>query len=199
MLNGRQEREGLDHKLLTKQHRLSTLDAYLEAQLLDAGTDKLTGPEVIGMLVEDLVKRAGDRGFRLGLMEQRTLFNIPPQVEIPVKSVGTQPSTDPNIVTAGPFILDVARGVLTTPYKDPPEVDLTVMETRLASTLMRNPGRLVTYSVLVYNLWPNGGGEDNLIKTHLTHIRNKSGDPKIGKRGSRHFCVKNGMGYMFKE
>ena len=80
-------------------------------------------------------------------------------------------------VTAGDLRLnqetyEVTRG-------DEP-VQLTPLEFRILYLLAMNEGQVIPYSRLVDHAWGFEGGDANLLKTHICHIRQKLGLPLDG-------------------
>ncbi len=54
-------------------------------------------------------------------------------------------------------------------------VQLTTLEFRILYLLAMNAGRVIPYSRLVEYAWGYDGGDSNLLKTHICHIRKKLG------------------------
>lgn len=52
-------------------------------------------------------------------------------------------------------------------------VQLTTLEFRIFSLLAMNAGRVIPYSRLVQYAWGYDGGDSNLLKTHVCHVRAK--------------------------
>jgi DNA-binding response OmpR family regulator len=52
---------------------------------------------------------------------------------------------------------------------------LTPLEFRILYMLAMNAGRVVPYSRLVEYAWGYDGGDSNLLKTHISHVRRKLG------------------------
>lgn len=71
--------------------------------------------------------------------------------------------------------------VVTTPYLEHPEAELTPIEGGLFSLMLSNPERFILENRLVDVWFDLGGsqGDVSLLKTHISHIRTKIGDKKI--------------------
>lgn len=87
-------------------------------------------------------------------------------------------------ITIGKMVLDPDSYTISTPYPSGKEEDrrsirLTPREMRITHLLGANMGRVVPSSrILDYGGFEGDGG---LIKTHITHIRNKIGDYPLTK------------------
>ena len=77
-------------------------------------------------------------------------------------------------VTVGDLRLDLHSHEVT--IKDERTVRLTPLEFRVLYMLAINEGRVVSSSRLVEYAWGYDGGEASLVKTHISHIRQKLGD-----------------------
>ena len=55
------------------------------------------------------------------------------------------------------------------------EIQLTVMEFKLLSVLMRNQGRILSRQILLQSLWDDRGSyiDDNTLSVHISHLRDK--------------------------
>jgi len=53
------------------------------------------------------------------------------------------------------------------------DIQLTALEFRILYILAMNAGRVVSYSRLVEYAWGYDGGDSSLLKTHISHIRDK--------------------------
>lgn len=71
-------------------------------------------------------------------------------------------------------------------------IQLTPLEFRIIYMLAMNPGRVIPYSRLVEYAWGYEGGDSNLLKTHICHIRSKLNLPVDGSDGIR---AVPGVGY----
>ena len=75
-------------------------------------------------------------------------------------------------VRAGDLVLDLQSHEAT---KAGRAVQLTPLEFKLLYMLALNEGRVIPYSRLVEYAWGFDGGDANLLKTHISHIRDKLG------------------------
>ena len=68
-------------------------------------------------------------------------------------------------------------------------VFLTPTEFQILSTLIRNDGIIVTRSVLLQNIWDDGGAfiDDNTLSVHISRLREKI--------GTEHIVTVRGIGY----
>lgn len=64
-------------------------------------------------------------------------------------------------------------------------VQLTPLEFRILFMLAMNEGQIIPYSRLVDYAWGYEGGDANLLKTHICHIRQKLGLPLHGEGSIR--------------
>lgn len=97
------------------------------------------------------------------------------------------------VVTTPDFTIDfAAKRVL----RDGELVRLTPLQWRIVQVLVRNRGRLVTYSELLHDVWgPGYGTETNYLRVFMTHIRQRL-EPEPAK--PRYFITEPGMGYRFQ-
>jgi two-component system, OmpR family, KDP operon response regulator KdpE len=94
----------------------------------------------------------------------------------------------PNVVVGG-LQIDLGGMRLT---RDGKLVRLTPTEWRVLALLVSESGRLVTHARLIAGLSDSGGGDLNVLRVHLNHIRRKLGDD--GLRAA--FIVNEpGLGY----
>jgi two-component system KDP operon response regulator KdpE len=102
------------------------------------------------------------------------------------------PEGDP-VVTTPDFTIDfAAKRVL----RDGEPVRLTPLQWRIVEVLVRNRGRLVTYSELLHDVWgPGYATETNYLRVFMTHIRQRL-EPEPAK--PRYFITEPGMGYRFQ-
>jgi two-component system response regulator MtrA len=113
------------------------------------------------------------------------------RIRTALRRAGTrQVAKESDQVTAGDMVLDVdAHEVV----RGGQRIRLTPLEFRLLYCLATNAGRLVGTAKLIEYVWGyKDGGDANLLKTHICHIRRKLG-MQPGKRG----YIKNvpGTGY----
>ena len=72
-------------------------------------------------------------------------------------------------------------------------VQLTPLEFRIAYLLAMNEGRVIPYSRLVEYAWGYDGGDANVLKTHVSHLRTKLGRDEHQPGGIR---AVSGVGYV---
>ncbi len=72
-------------------------------------------------------------------------------------------------------------------------VFVTPTEFQLLSTLIRNNGVIVTRSVLLENIWDEGGSfiDDNTLSVHMSRLREKI--------GTEHIVTVRGIGYRWED
>jgi DNA-binding response OmpR family regulator len=92
-------------------------------------------------------------------------------------------------VRAGDLVLDLQSHEAT---KAGRAVQLTVLEFKRRYMLALNEGRVIPYSRLVEYAWGYDGGDANLLKTHISHIRDKLG---IGRDEPGGIRAVAGVGY----
>lgn len=113
------------------------------------------------------------------------------RIRAATRRAGTQQSAkQSDQVTAGGMVLDVDTHEVTRAGR---RIRLTRLEFRLLYCLASNDGRLVSTAKLIEYVWGfKDGGDANLLKTHICHIRRKLG-LQHGKPG----YIKNvpGTGY----
>jgi DNA-binding response OmpR family regulator len=85
-------------------------------------------------------------------------------------------------VRAGDLVLDLQSHEA---KKADVSVELTALEFRILYMLAMNEGRVVPYSRLVEYAWGYDGGDSNLLKTHICHVRKKLGLPAQGQGSIR--------------
>jgi two-component system, OmpR family, KDP operon response regulator KdpE len=102
------------------------------------------------------------------------------------------PEGDP-VVTTPDFTIDfAAKRVL----RGDEVVRLTPRQWRIVEVLVRNKGRLVTYSELLHDVWgPGYSTETNYLRVFMTHIRQRL-EPEPSD--PRYFITEPGMGYRFQ-
>jgi len=103
-----------------------------------------------------------------------------------------RPAAEEPVLRAGAIELDrPARAV----RRDGAEVHLTPIEYRLLSALMTRPGRLITHSALLTEVWGPAYADDvATLRTHIANLRRKvePDDP-----APRHIRTDAGIGYRF--
>jgi DNA-binding response OmpR family regulator len=70
---------------------------------------------------------------------------------------------------------------------------LTPIEFQILSTLIKNNGIIVTRSILLQNIWDDGGNfiDDNTLSVHMSRLREKI--------GAKHIVTIRGVGYRWEE
>jgi two-component system KDP operon response regulator KdpE len=103
-------------------------------------------------------------------------------------------SSDPDagIVTAGDLRIDLATRRIA---RGTTEIHLTPKEWNVMAMLVRAPGRVVTQSELLTEVWgPGHESESEYLRTVLLRLRKKlEADPSA----PRHFTTEPGVGYRF--
>jgi two-component system KDP operon response regulator KdpE len=109
-----------------------------------------------------------------------------------------RPETSDPIVVTPDFRIDLVatRFVALHPDGAEEEVHLTPIEWALVDQLVRNPGRLVSQSHLLHEVWgPQYDDETNYLRVHMANLRRKvEPDPSH----PRYFVTEPGMGYRFE-
>ena len=102
------------------------------------------------------------------------------------------PGGDEPTLRAGEIELDlVARAV----RRGGEQVHLTPIEFRLLKALMTRPGRLITHSALLTEVWGPAYADDvATLRTHIANLRRKI-EPEDASR--RHIRTDAGVGYRF--
>jgi two-component system KDP operon response regulator KdpE len=102
------------------------------------------------------------------------------------------PEGDPVVITPD-FTIDFAAKRV---VRDGDVVRLTPRQWRIVEVLVRNQGRLVTYTELLHDVWgPGYSTETNYLRVFMTHIRQRL-EPEPSK--PRYFITEPGMGYRFQ-
>jgi DNA-binding response OmpR family regulator len=73
-------------------------------------------------------------------------------------------------------------------------VQLTPREFRVLYMLVLNEGQVIPYASLINYVWGYDGGDSNLLKTHISHLRTKLNLPLDGEGGIKAIL---GVGYKF--
>jgi len=138
---------------------------------------------------EDIV-----RGLQLGADDYVTKPFSAKQLGARMKAVLRRSQADPyrqaaGVVRAGDLVLDLQSHEVT---KGGQAVQLTSLEFKILYMLALNEGRVIPYSRLVEYAWGFDGGDANLLKTHLSHIRDKLG---IGRDEPGGIKAVSGVGY----
>lgn len=179
-------------QIRAQQIRLAMLQVYFDSQALGFESGELPPTQVPADVLRGDLARMGKRygGNFLyspkALMRQCCLIN---------NTEGDQ------VLRVGPFTLDPVQMIISTPYASPHEVGLTPTEGKIARSLMMNAGRYLPYSRLTELIWGSEAKNLNSLKTYVSRLREKIGDPKIsGHRGDQghefhHIQTKFGVGY----
>lgn len=85
-------------------------------------------------------------------------------------------------VRAGDFVLSLQTHEV---LRDGVAIQLTPLEFRVLYMLAMNEGQVIPYSRLVDYAWGYEGGDANLLKTHICHIRQKLSLPMTGEGSIR--------------
>ena len=138
---------------------------------------------------EDIV-----RGLQLGADDYVTKPFSAKQLGARMKAVLRRSQADPytqaaSVVRAGDLVLDLQSHEAT---KGGRAVQLTPLEFKLLYMLALNEGRVIPYSRLVEYAWGFDGGDANLLKTHLSHVRDKLG---VGRDAPGGIKAVVGVGY----
>jgi len=170
-----------DGKQALQQWKVSSPDVVL----LDVRMPKINGFEVLRAIrneqetpvifvtarreEEDIV-----RGLELGADDYVIKPFSPRQLVARIRSVTRRmclaaPSTSTEVEAAG-MVLDVESHQL---RRDDYVVRMTPLEFRLLHSLMLNVGRVVPSGRLIEQTWGVDGGDANMLKTHVCHIRKK--------------------------
>jgi DNA-binding response OmpR family regulator len=175
--------------------------------LLDANLPKINGFEVCRRIRHDqdsetpvimMTARNEDdevvRGLNLGADDYVTKPFSVKQLTARMKAVLRRCQSDPyrqavSELKVGNLKLDLQSHEAT---KDDEIVQLTPLEFRILYMLAMNAGRVIPYSRLVEYAWGYEGGDSNLLKTHICHIRRKLDMPVDGSHGIR---AVPGVGY----
>jgi DNA-binding response OmpR family regulator len=175
--------------------------------LLDANLPKINGFEVCRRIRHDqdsetpvimMTSRSEDdevvRGLNLGADDYVTKPFSVKQLTARMKAVLRRCQSDPyrqavSELKVGNLKLDLQSHEAT---KDDEIIQLTPLEFRILYMLAMNVGRVIPYTRLVEYAWGYEGGDSNLLKTHICHIRGKLGLPVDGSAGIR---AVPGVGY----
>jgi two-component system KDP operon response regulator KdpE len=100
---------------------------------------------------------------------------------------------DPAVVVTDTFTVDLAAKKVRSGDTD---IRLTPTEWHLLEVLVRNPGRLITQTQLLQEVWgPGYRSETNYLRVYLAQLRRKlEADPAR----PRHLITEPGMGYRFE-
>ena len=174
------------HEVLLAADGRSALQAAVEDQpdllVLDLGLPDLSGVEVLRNLrtwstlpVVVLSARDGSRdkveALDLGADDYVTKPFGADELLARIRAVGRRAGSDLPVVVAGSLTIDVPARRVT---RDGAVVRLTPTEWSLLEMLVRHPGRLVTQSDLLHEVWgPNYGRETNYLRVYVAGLRKK--------------------------
>jgi DNA-binding response OmpR family regulator len=173
--------------------------------VLDVGLPKLSGFEVLRRIEQGgstpvillTALRSEDdviKGFRLGADDYVTKPFSPRLLMARIHAVGRRGARSADDVAkrelrAGDMVLDVEGHEV---HVGERVVPLTKLEFRILHLLASNLGRVVSSSRLVEYAWGYDGGDASLLKTHISHIRQKLKLPR-GRLGD--ILSVSGVGY----
>jgi two-component system KDP operon response regulator KdpE len=105
----------------------------------------------------------------------------------------TEPGIDAPRVVTEEFTIDLAEKRVT---RDGEDVHLTPKEWDIVEVLVRNPGRLVSQSQLLHDIWgPEYETETEYLRVLMGRVRRKL---EVDHSRPRHFRTEPGMGYRFE-
>lgn len=166
------EMSGLD---LTRRLREKTMMPILILSARDQDHDKILG-------------------LNLGADDYMTKPFNPLELVARVRALLRRSSSRPDVLKAGELCLDFSAHTL---MKGNRQIQLTPMEYKILSILMRSPGRIYTkvqlYEAVCGEYFEN---DENTIMVHISRIREKmEDDPKRPV----HIITVRGVGYKFEE
>ena len=166
------EMSGLD---LTRRLREKTMMPILILSARDQDHDKILG-------------------LNLGADDYMTKPFNPLELVARVRALLRRSSSRPDVLKAGELCLDFSAHTL---MKGNRQIQLTPMEYKILSILMRSPGRIYTkvqlYEAVCGEYFEN---DENTIMVHISRIREKvEDDPKRPV----HIITMRGVGYKFEE
>lgn len=177
------------------QHRLTLLRGWLETLYLTNNGD-VTPRAARDALFQDLEALDASYG-----------YDILPAVRLQLEGGGNSLFLpEAKQLSYGRFTYEPELHTVTTPYPEHAEAYLTQLEGRMFHYLIANGGRLVPYTKIL-DAWSEFGqvvdreGDLKLMKTHISHIRDKIGDDGRtmigGRMRFRHIRVLANAGYGF--
>src|SRR5260370_28319951 len=109
------------------------------------------------------------------------------------RSSPAHPDAAAPVITVGPIMLDPLRHEV---FRGESKVKVTPTESRLLHLLITHPGQVLTLAVISSRMWGyDEGGDTDLIKTHMHHLRQKV-EPDAKR--PRYILTVPGRGYTFK-
>jgi DNA-binding response OmpR family regulator len=175
--------------------------------LLDVNLPKLNGFEVcrhiraasrtpILMVTGRDEEEDALRGLKLGADDYITKPFSPKLLLARMKTVMRRCQADPyrqakSEVEVGDLTLNLQSYEAT---KGGQPVQLTPVEFRILYVLTLNVGRVVPYATLIHYVWGYDGGDSNLLKSHISHIRTKLNLPADQAAGIKAVL---GVGYRY--
>jgi two-component system KDP operon response regulator KdpE len=104
-----------------------------------------------------------------------------------------QGAADSAVVVTDSFTVDLAAKKV---HSGDADIRLTPTEWHLLEVLVRNPGRLITQTQLLQEVWgPSYRSETNYLRVYLAQLRRKL-EPDPAR--PRHLITEPGMGYRFE-
>ncbi len=98
------------------------------------------------------------------------------------------------VFTQGALSVDLSARLVTL---DGEALALTPLEYKLLTCLVRNAGKVVTYSQLLRDIWGKYAADNNTnLRIHMQHLRQKLGDDPIYPT---YIQTEPGIGYRFKQ
>lgn len=95
-----------------------------------------------------------------------------------------------NVVEMGDVLLDEEGATV---HRNGVELSLTATELRLLSYLVRNPGRTLSKTQLLTQVWGYGDYDPNLVEVHISALRRK-----LEEHGPRIIHTSRSLGYVLR-